>query len=202
MNDGSGTVGREDVQDGTGRPLVVAVVGSPRRRGNTSILVDAALAELEGRGAAVSKLMLCDHPIAPCLGHDDCGDRESCPQKDDADDLLAAVYAADGLLLATPVYYENVSAQMKAFIDRNVFQYSHDVYLTPKVVGLLAVTAETGLDDTLAALRRFVALSTEAELATFSMGGFADTAGAAAGDAELLGAARRLGADMAGVLFG
>ena len=58
--------------------------------------------------------------------------------------MLAAVYAADGLLLATPVYYEDVSAQMKAFIDRNVYQYHHDVFLTPKVVGLLVVTAETG----------------------------------------------------------
>jgi multimeric flavodoxin WrbA len=90
---------------------------------------------------------------------------------------------------------------MKAFMDRNVFRYNHDVFLTPKVVGLLAVTAETGLDDTLAALRRFVALSTEGDVPIVSMGGFADTAGAAAGDDELLAAARRLGADMAGVLF-
>lgn len=183
------------------RPLVVAVVGSPRPKGNTSILVDAALAELERRGTAVSKIMLCDHAIAPCLGHDTCGDLERCPQDDDADDVLAAVYAADGLLLATPVYYENVSAQMKAFIDRNVFQYAHDVFLTPKVVGLLVVTAETGLDDTLAALRRYVALSSEGDVPIFSLGGFADAAGAAAGDNELLAAARRLALDMAGVLL-
>jgi multimeric flavodoxin WrbA len=182
-------------------PLVVAVVGSPRPGGNTSILVDAALSELERRGAAVDKIMLRDHRIAPCLGHDTCGDLEVCPQGDDAGEVLAAVYAADGLLLATPVYYENVSAQMKAFIDRNVFQYNHEVFLTPRVVGLLVVTAETGLEDTLGALRRFVALSTESEIPTFSMGGFADTAGAAAGDDELLAAARRLGADMADVLF-
>jgi multimeric flavodoxin WrbA len=183
------------------RPLVVAVVGSPRPTGNTSILVDAALAELERRGAAVTKLMLCDYHIAPCLGHDTCGDLERCPQGDDVAEVLATVYAADGLLLATPVYYENVSAQMKAFIDRNVFQYAHDIFLAPKVVGLLAVTAETGLDDTLAALRRFVALSTEGDVLVFSMGGFADKAGAAAEDDELLAAARGLAADMAGALF-
>lgn len=183
------------------RPLVVAVVGSPRAKGNTSILVDAALAELERRGAAVSKLMLRDYDIAPCLGHDTCGELERCPQGDDAERVLATVYAAEGLLLATPVYYENVSAQMKAFIDRNVFRYAHDLFLTPKVVGLMVVTAETGLDDTLAALRRYVALSTEVDVPIFSMGGFADTAGAAAGDAELLEAARRLAADMAGVLL-
>ena len=187
--------------DRADRPLVVAVVGSPRPKGNTSILVDAALGELERRGARVEKLMLGDYRLAPCLGHENCADLQSCPQGDDSERLLAAVYAADGLLLATPVYYENVTAQMKAFIDRNLFNYSHDVFLTPKVVGLLVVTAETGLDDTLAALSRFVALSTEGDLPVLSMSGFADAVGDAAGDAELLAAARKLGADMAGVLF-
>jgi multimeric flavodoxin WrbA len=187
--------------DKADRPLVVAVVGSPRPKGNTSILVDAALGELERRGAAVTKLMLCEHRIEPCLGHDDCGDLERCPQGDDVAELLATVYAADGLLLASPVYYENVSAQMKVFIDRNVFQYSHDVFLAPRVVGLLAVTAETGLDDTLAALRRFVSLSTERDIPVFSTGGFADKVGVAAEDDDLLAAARKLAADMAGVLL-
>ena len=55
------------------------------------------------------------------------------------------MYAADCLVLGTPVYYENVSAQMKAFIDRNVFRYAHDQWLRAKAVGLVAVTAETGL---------------------------------------------------------
>lgn len=182
------------------RPLLVAVVGSPRPAGNTSVLTDVVLTELQRRGASVVKLMLRDHTIAPCLGHDTCGDLERCPQDDDAERVLAAVYAADGLLLATPVYYENVSAQMKAFMDRNVFQYSHEVFLEPKVVGLLVVSAETGLDDTLAALRRYVALSTEKDVPVVSLGGLADKAGEAADDAELVAAARQLGADMAGHL--
>lgn len=189
------------MSESEGRPLVVAVVGSPRTRGNTSILVDEALAELERRGASVAKVMLCDYLVAPCQGHDTCGDLARCPQADDTERLLETVYAADGLLLATPVYYENVSAQMKAFMDRNVFRYSHDDFLSPRVFGLMAVTAETGLDDTLAALRRFVALSTEEEIPVFTMGGYADTEGVAADDAELLAAARKLAADMAGVLF-
>lgn len=182
------------------RPLVVAVVGSPRARGNTSLLTDVVLGELQRMGAAVVKLRLADYDVAPCLGHDGCADFARCPQGDDAERLLATVYAADGLLLATPVYYENVSAQMKAFIDRNVFNYAHDVFLHPKVVGLLAVTAETGLDDTLAALRRYVALSTEGDVPVVSMGGYADKAGAAADDPELVAAARQLAADMAGPL--
>ena len=58
---------------------------------------------------------------------------------DDATRVLDQVYAADGLNLASPVYYENVSSQMKAFIDRNVFRYYHDEWLMTKIVGKMAV---------------------------------------------------------------
>jgi len=90
---------------------------------------------------------------------------------------------------------------MKAFMDRNVFRYAHDEWLRAKVVGLVAVTAETGPDETLAALRRYVALSTVGDVPIFSAGGYADTAGSAAERPELLAAARRLAADLAEALL-
>jgi len=183
------------------RPLVVAVVGSPRPHGNTSLLVDVVLEELARRGVRARKVMLGERHVAGCLGHDDCADRRACQIGDDAADVLDAVYEADGLILATPVYYENVSAQMKAFMDRNVFRYAHDEWLRAKVVGLVAVTAETGLDETLAALRRYVALSTEGDVPIFSVGGYADTAGSAGEKPELLDAARQLAADLAEALL-
>ena len=182
-------------------PIVVAVVGSPRVRGNTSLLVDVALEELGRRGIRVEKVMLGARRVAGCQGHDDCAERRACPLGDDAADILDVVYAADGLILATPVYYENVSAQMKAFMDRNVFRYAHDQWLRAQVVGLVAVTAETGLDETLAALRRYVALSSDGDVPIFSVGGYADTAGSAAQKPELLAAARQLAADLAGALL-
>jgi multimeric flavodoxin WrbA len=180
----------------TPRAHVVAVAGSPRR-GNTAALVAAVLDELTARGALCETIVLAEQRIAPCLGHDDCGERAACPLGDDAADVLERVYTADCLILASPVYYENVSAQMKAFIDRNVFRYAHDQWLPAKAVGLIAVTAETGLDDTLAALRRYVALSTDGDVPVFSCGGCADVAGAAAADDALLAEARRLGVELA-----
>ena len=180
---------------------MVAVVGSPRPHGNTSLLVDVVLEELARRGVRAQKVMLGERHVAGCLGHDDCADRRACQIGDDAADVLDAVYEADGLILATPVYYENVSAQMKAFMDRNVFRYAHDEWLRAKVVGLVAVTAETGLDETLAALRRYVALSTEGDVPIFSVGGYADTAGSAGEKPELLDAARQLAADLAEALL-
>ena len=87
----------------------MAVVGSPRPRGNTVALVDVALDELAARGAACERIMLGESHIAPCLGHDTCGDLAACAIVDDAAAVLDRVYAADALILATPVYYENVS---------------------------------------------------------------------------------------------
>ena len=83
-------------------------MGSSRAHGNTSILVDVVLEELTRRGIRVEKVMLGERRVAGCLGHDDCAERRVCPLGDDAADILDAVYAADGLILATPVYYENV----------------------------------------------------------------------------------------------
>ena len=107
---------------------------------------------------------------------------------------------ADGLILASPVYYENVSAQMKLFIDRNATRYFHDERLAPRAVGLVAVSAESGLGDTLAALRRFVALSVREVPPVLTLGGFADVPGEAAQNAELMAEARALGRSMAELL--
>jgi multimeric flavodoxin WrbA len=182
------------------RPSVVAVVGSPRPRGNTAALVAATLEELEARGAACETIVLSRLTISPCLAHDACAELAACPQGDDAEAVLERVYAADCLVLGTPVYYENVSAQMKAFIDRNVFRYSHEEWLRAKAVGLIAVTAETGLDEALAALRRYVRLSSRGEMPVHTCAGYADGAGAAATDEALLADARRLGAALSAAL--
>jgi multimeric flavodoxin WrbA len=179
------------------RPRVVAVIGSPRRRGNTVTLVEAALEELELAGCDCTQIVLSALRINACDGHENCGERAACPHDDDMPGVLEQVYAADGLILATPVYYENVSGQMKTFMDRNATRYYHGEWLTPKAVGLIAVAAESSADDTLAAMRRFVALSNPAELPVVALGGWANEPGAAADDAELMARARALGRSMA-----
>jgi multimeric flavodoxin WrbA len=181
-------------------PSVVAVIGSPRPRGNTSALVAAALAELAARGAACESIVLSRLAVAPCLAHDTCAELATCTIGDDAPAVLERVYAADCLILGTPVYYENVSAQLKALIDRSYFPYVHGRWLRARAVGLVVVTAETGLQETADALRRYVALSSDEDIPVFTCGGYADEAGAAAADGELVAQARRLGAELAGEL--
>ncbi len=178
------------------RPKVVAVIGSPRRRGNTATLVEAALEELERRGCECTRIVLAEKRIEFCSGHVYCGER-ACPHDDDMAGILEQVYAADGLILATPIYYENVSGQMKTFMDRNATRYYGEEWLAPKVVGLIAVAGESEAEDTLAAMRRFLALSNPEELPVVALGGCADKPGEAAQDAELMAKARALGRSMA-----
>jgi len=182
------------------QPQVVAVIGSPRRHGNTVALVETVLEELERCGCRCTRITLAALRIDPCDGHENCGERAACPHDDDMPGVLEQVYAADGLILATPVYYENVSGQMKTFIDRNATRYYHEQWLAPKAVGLIAVATETGIDEALAALRRFVTLSNPEELPVVSLGGCADKPGDAAKDAELMAEARALGGTMAEML--
>jgi multimeric flavodoxin WrbA len=184
------------------RQRVVAVVGSPRPDGNTSVLVDIVLEELTRHGMACEKLLLRDYAILPCAGHDDCGARPLCPLGDDADTVLDKVYAADCLVLASPVYYEDVSALMKLFIDRNCHRYNHDRFLEPAAIGLVVVATETGLRETLDTLKRFVALSSGAAVKVFELSGLAEKAGDALGDGGLIEGARRLAHHLAGALSG
>jgi multimeric flavodoxin WrbA len=178
------------------RPNVVAVIGSPRRGGNTATLVDAALEELEKSGCACTRIVLAEKRIEFCSGHVFCGER-ACPHHDDMAGILDQVYAANGLILATPIYYENVSGQMKTFMDRNATRYYGGRHLTSKVVGLIAVAGESDAEDTLAAMRRFVALSDPEEPPVVALGGLADKPGEAAQNAELMAKARALGREMA-----
>jgi multimeric flavodoxin WrbA len=182
------------------RPIVVAVVGSPRAAGNTSYLVDVALDELAHRGLAVEKIMLGEHRVLPCEGHDECEDLAVCPLDDDAGAILDHMYGADGLILATPVYYEDVSGQMKIFIDRNCFNNYHEVWLRARSVGLIAVAESTGLDETIDSLRRFVALSSDKKVEPLSATGVAYREGDAAGNAALVAAVREMARAMAAAL--
>ncbi|MCJ7625739.1 MAG: flavodoxin family protein [Anaerolineaceae bacterium] len=97
---------------------VLGIVGSPRRGGNTDILVDEVLRGAEGAGAKVEKVYLRDLDIRPCLACDSCRKTGKCVQKDDAPALLEQMEHSDVWVLGTPVYFWGPSAQLKALIDR------------------------------------------------------------------------------------
>ncbi len=135
---------------------ILTLVGSPRLGGNTDFLVDQALEEAAKLGAQTEKIILSQYTVAPCLGHDDCGSFESCVQKDDASWILDRFCEADGVILATPVYYHNVSAQLKTFMDRNYFLFMHDRKSQAKAVGVIVVAHSEGIEDTVHNLKSYI----------------------------------------------
>jgi multimeric flavodoxin WrbA len=184
-----------------GRPRVVAVLGSPRRKGNCAALLRAALTELEKRGAEVETIQLSAYDIRYCAGHDDCAERELCPIKDDTAELLDRFYEADAVLLASPVYTDNVSGQTKVFLDRACHDYSRGRRLRARVVGLVTVADSTGLDDTLAAMARALAFIRRPDVPTFSVKGYATSIGDAEKNDALMESARQLGRQLAEALL-
>lgn len=100
---------------------VLAIVSSPRKNGNTELLVDEFVKGAKEAGHAVEKLCLREKKIAPCLACEAClRNGGACVQKDDMGEILEKFIAADVVVLSSPVYYYSVCAQLKAMIDRTL----------------------------------------------------------------------------------
>ena len=182
---------------------ILAIVGSPRLKGNTNYLVDKALEEAAALGVETEKIVLSQYDIKPCLGHDECSTFESCTQKDDMNWILDEFLNADGIILATPVYWYNVSAQMKTFIDRNYFPYQHDMKYKARVAGIIVVAEMEAIEDTLYTLNQFVDWCFDIkESGKFTVSGYAHTAGEVSDKPDLIEEAKQLGRQMAQYLKG
>lgn len=95
-----------------------AVYGSPRRKGNTSILLKKAVEGARDEGAEVTEIVLRDMKISPCLEIYGCKDSGKCVIKDDYHKVVDILLESKGLMLASPIFFYSVSAHTKALIDR------------------------------------------------------------------------------------
>ena len=93
---------------------VLGIVGSPKKAGNTALLVKAVLEGAHDVGHDTTICHLCDFDISPLIAKDDV---ISYPQ-DDMVKLYPYLERMDALVLGTPIYYDHVSARTKLFIDR------------------------------------------------------------------------------------
>lgn len=109
---------------------VLGIVGSPRRNGNTDILVGEVIRGALDAGAKVEIVFLNDLKINPCQAEcrDYCKKTSKCKIKDDMSGLYAKIFESDILILGTPVYWYGPSAQIKAFIDR-WYAFSHPKHI-------------------------------------------------------------------------
>ena len=173
---------------------ILAIVGSPRQNGNTNYLVDQALGEAKRLGAQTEKIIVSQHTVNPCLGHQNCASFDTCLQRDDTWWILDKFCEADGVILATPVYYYNVTAQMKAFIDRNYFLYKKGKWSKARAVGIIVVADMEGIEDALYTLNRFVDGSFHVgKDKRFIVSGYANRIGDAKKNSTLIEDARKLG---------
>ncbi|HVO83474.1 MAG TPA: flavodoxin family protein [Syntrophobacteria bacterium] len=99
---------------------VVVVIGSPRKRGNSSVLAKRIVAGAKAEGAKVETFFLHDMNIKPCTACGSCRKKPKidCVIQDDMQILYPKLKGADAIVIASPVYWFTVSAQTKLFMDR------------------------------------------------------------------------------------
>ncbi len=97
---------------------IAAVYASPRRNGNTATLLSMAIKGATDDGAVIDPIVLRDYQISPCLEIYGCKKEGECAIKDDFQQIRDRLLAADGIMIATPVFFYTVSAHLKIFMDR------------------------------------------------------------------------------------
>ena len=97
---------------------IVAVYGSPRRRGNTALLLQRAVQGARETGAEVEEVILRDMKMSPCLEIYACKKTGRCAIQDDFQNLYDLFHSCRGLILATPIFFYTVSAHTKIMMDR------------------------------------------------------------------------------------
>lgn len=103
---------------------VLILSSSPRRNGNSDTLCDEFMRGAIENGHKAEKIFLGDKTIHYCTGCSTCSlYNKPCPQKDDAAGIIEKMIAADVIVMATPVYFYTMSAQMKTLIDRCCARY-------------------------------------------------------------------------------
>ena len=98
---------------------VLAINGSARKDGNTAILINTVFEELHKAGIETEMVQLSGKIIEPCKACLACGGRKNCVHnKDMFQEIFEKMTQADGIILGSPVYTANISANMQAFLER------------------------------------------------------------------------------------
>jgi multimeric flavodoxin WrbA len=98
---------------------VLGIFGSPRRGGNTELLLEEALKGAKAEGAEIERLFLTDFTITPCKECHGCDHTGECVILDDMQKIYPKLLEADVIILASPIFFYGVTAWAKALIDRS-----------------------------------------------------------------------------------
>lgn len=103
---------------------VLVLSASPRKGGNSDLLCDQFMKGSMEAGHKVEKIFIGDKRIGYCTGCGSCNDTHECVQDDDMGEILDKMISTDVIVMATPVYFYTMSAQMKTLIDRTLPRYT------------------------------------------------------------------------------
>jgi multimeric flavodoxin WrbA len=136
---------------------VIGLVGSPRKGGNTETLVKTALMAAEELGADTEIISLGSAEIEPCIACDICKSTGECAIYDNMAGILDKIVEADGIIIGSPVYFGNVTSQLKIFFDRSRPLRS-DFKLRNIVGGAISVggSRNGGQETTISAIHQFL----------------------------------------------
>lgn len=176
---------------------VIAINGSPHPHGNTALCLETVCRELEARGVETETFSVGRKALGGCLGCGGCAKTGRCVQNDEEmDQWCQKIWAADGLVLASPVHYASMGGTMKCFLDRLFYQSQGR--LRGKAGASVAVLRRSGGVTTFDDLNHYLLISEMFVVPSFYWNVVHGTApGEAAEDAEGQALLRTLGANMA-----
>lgn len=124
---------------------VLAINGSARKDGNTAILINRVFEELNKEGIKTEMIQLAGQIIEPCKACWACGGQQNCVhRKDNFRDIFDKIKEADGILLGSPVYSANISANMQALLERAAVISDMNPGLLTHKAGAAVVAARRG----------------------------------------------------------
>ena len=174
---------------------VVAINGSPHAGiGNTTLMIQMLAAALSEEGIELEQILLADKRVEYCTGCGVCLEKSRCWRQDDHAEITEKLLAADGVILASPVYFKHVTAQMKTFIDRSL-AFGHKPRTTWKPG--LAVAVSAGMAETSTAHYLSGILGAYGAFSVGSLTAIAVSPGAFLGKDAVEARARDLGHDLA-----
>ena len=135
---------------------VLAISASPRIGGNSDVLCDRFLEGAKETGHEIEKIRLSEKNISPCVACYGCMKTHTCVKQDDMAEIQQKMVDADVIVLATPVYFYCMDAQMKMMIDRCVPRYREMIGKKMYFIVTAADPQHEAADETLAGLRGFL----------------------------------------------
>lgn len=138
---------------------VLSINGSPRKNGNTAMLIDTVLAELQKEGIETERIQLGGKKIHSCMACMKCFENQNgrCVMDNDIlNEIVDKMIEADGIIIGSPTYFANVSTEIKALIDRaGLVAIANGHMLKRKVGAAVVAVRRAGATNTFDAINKF-----------------------------------------------